>query len=286
MKFLETAFHLNTDSGTCTITYLDMEGDRDKLTLVSKMNHVSLETFKISAKMDSELLQDLKQFHAVDGEAMAIQAIERESFAQRQKKLSEVYHTQGDKTSEELLSRKKKIIRKIFPKVKFQEYVTNMASEGSENLVRSIMVKSNMIAARSRRGGGDFILCGRSTATLIQDHSSFVHNTDNFSLSDFQTISSIGVLNGRMQVYVDNNMKFSDSTIIVGRFTKANESGVYIVENKGSRELVETMLSESDKNIYLNERLAFKATDNAHLNFIKYEVSFTKKPLWKRILGI
>lgn len=286
MNFLETAFHLNTDSGTCTILYLDMEGDGDKFALVSKMNHVSLETFKISAKMDSGLLQDLKQFHAVDGETMAMQVIERESLAQRQKKLSEIYHTLGDKTSEELLSRKKKIIRKIFPKVKFQEYATNMAREGSANLVRSIMVRSNMIASRSRRGGGDFILCGRSTAALIQDHPSFEHNTDNFSLSDFQTISSIGVLNGRMQVYVDNNMKFSDNTIIVGRFTKASEPGVYIVENKGSRELVEAMLSGSDKNIYLNERLAFKATDNAHLNFIKYEVSFTKKPLWKRILGI
>lgn len=287
MKFLETALHLNIEGDTGTILYFDMVEEKNgDLRLDSKMKHLSLETYRISAKLDNSLLQDLKQFHSVDGEAMAMTVLDNESKLNRHKKLSGIYHMLGDMSNEDLLSRRRRIIRKIFPKVRFKEYVTNMEREGSDNLFRSIIVRSNMIATRSRRGGGDFILCGRSTATLIQDHPSFVPNTDGLSIIEHQMISSIGVLNRRIEVFVDNNMKFSDNTIIVGRSTKNSEPGVYIAENKNLRELVETVSQESDKKIYLNERLAFVATDNAKLNFIKYEVSFTKKPIWRKILGI
>jgi hypothetical protein len=36
----------------------------------------------------------------------------------------------------------------------------------------------------------------------------------------------------------------------------------------------------------LRERLAFVQTENASRNFMKFEVAFTKKPLWRRILFI
>jgi hypothetical protein len=290
MKFLETACNLNTDTTTNTILYLDLEDrENNEIKLSTQSEHITLQNFRIAAKFNTSVVQDLKQFHSVDGEAMVMNALESESLANKQKKLSELYHNLADMSDNEILSGWKKTIRGIFPKITFQDYIPITSRSASENLVRNIMVRSYMITSRSLKGSADFILCGRSTASLIQGHSSFVVDTNNISLSNPQEITSIGTLNGRIMVFVDNNMKFSDNTIIVGRYTKNNEAGVYIVENRGARSIIENSPSldhPSDKKIYLVEKLSFHATKNAHLNFVKYEVSFTKRPLWKRILGI
>jgi hypothetical protein len=77
--------------------------------------------------------------------------------------------------------------------------------------------------------------------------------------------------------------------VIIGRKTQENEPGVYILENKGAREIIETVMIEDNKIIKsksLHEKLAFVHTKNSSRNFIKFEVEFTKKPLWKKILSI
>ena len=289
MKFLETACNLNTETTNSTILYLDLEDrENNEIKLSTQNEHITLQNFRIAAKFNTSVVQDLNQFHSVDGEAMIMNALESESLANKQKKLSELYHKLGDMSGKELLSRWKKTIKRIFPKITFQDYIYISSREASENLFRKIMASSYRITSRSLSGSADFILCGRSTASLIQGHASFVIDTNDISLSNTQEITSIGTLNGRIMVFVDNNMKFSDNTVIVGRFTKNNEPGVYIVENKGARSIIENSPTsdQSDKKIYLVEKLAFHATKNAHLNFIKYEVSFTKRPIWKKILGI
>jgi hypothetical protein len=291
MNFLETAKHLETNSPTFTIPYLDHELKGEKeLELITKIKHVQLETYTIKSSINESAIEDLKVFHAVDGESMVKSVLESESLVQRQKKLSGLYKELGEISENELLSKWKKTIKKIFPSIKYKEYLTNPFKEGSDLLVRSIVMNSNLIAKRSRFSGADFILCGRAVATLIQDSPNFNYNDINtISLSNGNEINSIGNINGRISVFVDNNIAFSDNTILLGRITRDKENGVYIVEDTSAREIIETSSWEGSsmiKKILLIERLAFVSTEKSHRNFIKFDVDFTKKPLWRKILSI
>jgi hypothetical protein len=296
MDFLETAKNLETTHGHGIITYLDFNldpstSDKDypHLKLITKTKHIELQIYQVKSIIDEEAIADLKVFHAVDGEAMINSVLESESLMQRQKKLLDIYNILGEETADEILSGWKKFFKKIFPKVRYKSYLINDSIEGSKLLIYSIIRRSNLVAARSRRGPANFIVCNGQVGALIQDHPSFVYANNNESISLSDKIRSIGSISENIEVFINPFQRFTDNTIIVGRKTQEHEPGVYIVENKGSREIMETAMWEGNKMIKsksLRERLAFVDTENASRNFVKFEVEFKKKPLWKRMLFI
>jgi hypothetical protein len=291
MNFLKTAKNLDVKTPTFTIPYLEPEiKGENELKLVTKAKNVQLETYTIKSSINESAMEDLKMFHALDGESMVKSVLESESLIQRHKKLSGLYKELGGISENELLPKWQKTIKKIFPSIKYKKYLTNSFKEGSDLLVRSIMTNSHLIASRSRRGPADFVLCGRAVASLIQDSPSFHYNdTNTINLTNGNQINSIGNINDRISVFVDNNIAFSDNTIILGRITRDQEAGVYIVEDSSSKEIIETSNWEGFsmiKNILLIERLAFVSMEKSHRNFIKFEVSFSKKPLWRKILNL
>ena len=295
MDFLETAKNLETGHSHGTITYLDFNldpstSDKDypHLKLMTKTRHIELETYQVKSRIDEELIADLKVFHAVDGEAMVRSVLESESLIQRQKKLLDIYNILGEESSNEILTGWKKTIKKIFKKIRYNTYLINDSIEGSRLLIYSILSKSNLIAARSRRGPGNFIICNGQVGTLIQDHPSFVYLENKVYSNTSDKIRSIGII-GNIEVFINPFQRFTDNNIIIGRKTQEHEPGVYIVENKGSKEIMETAMWEESKMIKsksLREKLAFVDTENASRNFVKFEVEFTKKPLWRRMLFI
>ena len=296
MDFLETAKNLETTHGTGIITYLDYnldpstaDHDYPHLKLLTRTKHIELQTYQVKSKIDEEAIADLKLFHAVDGEAMVNSVLESESLVQRQKNLLNIYNTLGEETAGEILTGWEKTIKKIFTKIKYKSYLINDGIEGSKLLISSIISRSNLIAARSRRGPANFIICNGQVGSLIQDHPSFVYSNNNVSASLSDKIRSIGSIGGNIEVFINPFQRFTDNNIIIGRKTQEHEPGVYIVENKGSREIMETAMGEESKMIKtkcLREKLCFINTENAERNFVKFEVEFKKKPLWRRMLFI
>lgn len=296
MEFLETAKNLATTHGHSTITYLDFNldpntSDKDypHLKLMTKTKHIELETYQIKSRINEDVIADLKLFHAVDGEEMVRSVLESEALIQRHKRLLNIYSVLSDATEKEIMSGWKKTLKKIFPKIRYKTYLINDSIEGLRLLIHSILVRSNLIAARSRRGPGNFIICNGQVGTLIEDHQSFVgfENTVYSNTSD--KIRSIGIIGGNIEVFINPFQRFTDNNIIIGRKTQENEPGVYIVENKGSKEIMETAMLEESKMIKsksFREKLAFVDTENASRNFVKFEVEFTKKPLWRRMLFV
>lgn len=311
MNFLETACNLDTKNGTGTITYLDFTsypdtqenkanynrstglfpGEYETLQLSTFSKFVELQTFRVTSKMNSEMEKDLHYYHGIPSASdMMIPVLENEALSQRHKKLSEIYNELGGESQKEILnqSKWKRFLVKLFPNLKFPVYTINDSIEGSKIIVNSIIIRCNLIAARSRRGAGDFVICNGFTGALIQDHPAFVYNEGDLRLN---TLSSqnrfIGTIAGRISVFIDPNKGFQDNTIIIGRRTKETDPGVYIIENKESRKTEEMVDPVSfNKNITLTERLAFVKVGNSNKNFLKFEVSFTKKPLWRKILCI
>jgi hypothetical protein len=296
MDFLETAKNLETTHSHGTITYLDFNldpstSDKDypHLKLNTKTKHIELQTYQVKSRIDEDVIADLKLFHAVDGEGMVRSVLESESLIQRQKNLLNIYNILGEETAGEILTGWKKTIKKIFPKIRYKTYLINDSIEGSKLLIYSIISRSHLIAARSRRGPANFIICNGQVGSLIQDHPSFVYINNNIPVSLSDKIRSIGSIAGNIEVFINPFQRFTDNNIIIGRKTQEHEPGVYIVENKGSKEIMETAMWEESKMIKsksLREKLAFVDTENASRNFVKFEVEFTKKPLWRRMLFV
>lgn len=296
MDFLETAKNLETTHGNGLITYLDTyldpstsDHEYPNLKLLTKTKHVELQTYQVKSKIDEKLIADLKIFHAVDGEEMVRSVLESESLIQRQKKLLDIYNILGNESADEIITGWKKIIKKIFPKIRYKSYLINDGIDGSKLLIYNIINRSNLIAARSRRGPANFIVCNGQVGTLIQDHPSFVYSENTVYSNTSDKIKSIGSIGGNIEIFINPFQRFTDNNIIIGRKTQEHEPGVYIVENKGSRGIMETSMWEESKMVKsksLREKLAFVDTENASRNFVKFEVEFTKKPLWRRMLFI
>jgi hypothetical protein len=89
-----------------------------------------------------------------------------------------------------------------------------------------ILAAGNVVANRGRRGPASFVVCGPQIATAIQDISQFVAAPfDNKVSQNNGSLYPVGQLAG-MTVYVDQNMKWNDTKVLVGRKGGDNEPGI------------------------------------------------------------
>jgi hypothetical protein len=106
----------------------------------------------------------------------------------------------------------------------------NVANENLYTVQRRILSKvlaaGNVIAQRGRRGPANFVVTNLQLATAIQDNAQFTAapltnaiNQNNGSLYPVGTVAG-------MTVYVDPNMRFDDTRILIGRKGADEEPGL------------------------------------------------------------
>ena len=112
-------------------------------------------------------------------------------------------------------------------------YVTSYVGGGAETLgtiqrriYSKVLAASNLIAQRGRRGAGTYAVCSAAIATALQDCAGFVayplSNTINQTAG---SLYPVGAITG-VSIYVDPNLPWSDTRIVVGRKGKDNEPGL------------------------------------------------------------
>ena len=112
-------------------------------------------------------------------------------------------------------------------------YVTSYVGGGAETLgtiqrriMSKVLAASNLIAQRGRRGAGTYAVCSAAIATAIQDCAGFVayplSNTINQTAG---SLYPVGAISG-VSIYVDPNLPWSDTRVVVGRKGKDNEPGI------------------------------------------------------------
>jgi len=93
-------------------------------------------------------------------------------------------------------------------------------------LFSRILASANVVANRGRRGPANFIVTNANVASALQDISQFTFAPFTNTLTQNNgTLYPVGSLAG-MTVYVDQNMKFSDNRILVGRKGGDDEPGI------------------------------------------------------------
>ena len=107
------------------------------------------------------------------------------------------------------------------------------ASGGFENqstvqrrLYSRVLAAANVVANRGRRGPANFIVTNSQIASALQDISQFTFAPFTNTLTQNNgTLYPVGSLAG-MTVYVDQNMAFNDTRILVGRKGADDEPGI------------------------------------------------------------
>ena len=93
-------------------------------------------------------------------------------------------------------------------------------------LFSRILAGANVVANRGRRGPANFIVCNSQIASALQDISQFTFAPFTNSLTQNNgTLYPVGSIAG-MTVYVDQNMQYADTRILIGRKGGDDEPGL------------------------------------------------------------
>ena len=220
------------------------------MSLKAYTKFVEAETFQVSAAVTTEQIQDLNKQYGIDVLSMIENALVNEisqsinkhilsrSFALGWSNNSQYYKTSGV-TLNFTLDRSTLSTTaspEFINKIGFREAinVNGFADYGDfENLYtlqRRIMSKiitaGSIVMQRGRRGPANFIVTNLQIATALQDNAQFSFAPMNNTINQNNgSLYPTGTVAG-MTVYVDPNMSFNDTRILVGRKGADEEPGL------------------------------------------------------------
>ncbi len=232
------------DRGTGESTYYRVMG------LKAYTKFVEATTYQVAASITTEQIQDLNRQYGIDVVAMVENALVNEisqsinkhilgrAFALGWSNNYEFWTVMGETLNFSLLSTATTTSVTYTGKAAAglaidvnDFYLVN--STGFENLstvqrrvVSKILAAGNIIASRGRRGPANFVVTNAQVATALADVAQFTFapmaNTIN---QNNGSLYPIGTLAG-MTVYVDPNMEWTDTRVLVGRKGTDEEPGL------------------------------------------------------------
>jgi len=211
---------------------------------------VEADTFQVAASVTTEQIQDLNKQFGIDVISMIENALVNEvsqainkhilsrAFALGWSNHSEFLATEGQNLNLNLVIGGTASYTVPSYVGKSDTAVTiaatnGPASGGYENLstlqrrlFSRILAGANVVANRGRRGPANFIVTNANVASALQDVSQFTFAPFSNTLTQNNgTLYPVGSLAG-MTVYVDQNMKFNDNRVLIGRKGGDDEPGL------------------------------------------------------------
>jgi hypothetical protein len=199
---IATGYSGNATSATADAT-ATLEGEAGrKMSIQVLKQTVEAKTRKLSARWTFEAAQDAQSMHGLDVEAEIMQALAQEITAEIDQEiiasLSSLAGTAADTYDQSAVSGT-------------ATYV------GDEHAALAVLINknANLIAARTRRGAGNWAIVSPTMLTVLQSAttSAFARTTEGPFEAPTNT-KFVGTLNGTMRVYV--NQYAADDTILVG----------------------------------------------------------------------
>ena len=196
---------------------------------------VEAKTIKVKGAITREQIQDLKAY-GIDAIAQVEAELVNELTQHINRELLNEIYALGMQNYNEALAFEGINLNTYFtvdPAAKKDGYVTSYVGGGAETLgtiqrriMSKVLAASNLIAQRGRRGAGTYAVCSAAIATALQDCAGFVayplSNTINQTAG---SLYPVGAVSG-VSIYVDPNLPWSDTRVVVGRKGKDNEPGI------------------------------------------------------------
>ena len=198
---------------------------------------VEAKTIKVKGAITREQIQDLKAY-GIDAIAQVEAELVNELTQHINRELLNEIYALGMQNYKEALAFEGINLNTYFsinPDVndKKDGYIKSFVGGGAETLgtiqrriMSKVLAASNLIAQRGRRGAGTYAVCSAAIATALQDCAGFVayplSNTINQTAG---SLYPVGAITG-VSIYVDPNLPWSDTRLVVGRKGKDNEPGI------------------------------------------------------------
>lgn len=196
---------------------------------------VEAKTIKVKGAITREQIQDLKAY-GIDAMAQVEAELVNELTQHINREILNEIYALGMQNYNESLAFEGINLNTYFtvdPAAKKDGYVTSYVGGGAETLgtiqrriMSKVLAASNLIAQRGRRGAGTYAVCSAAIATALQDCAGFVayplSNTINQTAG---SLYPVGAVSG-VSIYVDPNLPWSDTRVVVGRKGKDNEPGL------------------------------------------------------------
>lgn len=241
--------------GTGENTYFNEMG------LQAYTKFVEAKTFQAAASVTTEQIQDLNKQYGIDVVSMVENALVNEvsqsinknilskAFALGWLNNYQMYNSEGvtlnvtldpsDTTASTSPAYLVPDSTTIFPNAttttmtvpKFSSFAGSLAANENmytvqRRILSKVLAAGNVIAQRGRRGPANFIVTNLQLATAIQDNAQFTVAPMTQSINQNNgSLYPVGTIAG-MTVYVDPNMSFSDTRILVGRKGADEEPGL------------------------------------------------------------
>ena len=200
----------STDKADATATLEGAAGKRLSIQILKQT--VEAKTRKLSARWTFEAAQDAQAQQGIDIEAEIMAALAQEITAE---------------IDQEILASLRSLAGDAETDVRFdQAGVSGTATfVGDEHAALAVMINrvANKIAARTRRGAGNYAVVSPFALTILQSAttSAFARTTEGTFEAPTNT-KMVGTLNGAMKVYVDAYA--SDATDVLVGFKGSSES--------------------------------------------------------------
>ena len=196
---------------------------------------VEAKTIKVKGAITREQIQDLKAY-GIDALAQVEAELVNELTQHINREILNEIYALGMQNYKEALAFEGINLNTYFtvtPDAKMDGYITSYVGGGAETLgtiqrriMSKVLAASNLIAQRGRRGAGTYAVCSAAIATALQDCAGFVayplSNTINQTAG---SLYPVGAVSG-VSIYVDPNLPWSDTRVVVGRKGKDNEPGL------------------------------------------------------------
>lgn len=186
---------------------------------------VEAKTYQAAAEVTTEQIQDLNKQFGIDVVSMVENALVNEVSQAINKNILGRAFTLGAQNATEFAATEGQSLNLD---------LTSLATVGTfENLQTfqrrifgRILAAGNVVSNRGRRGPANFVVTNAQVASAIQDISQFVAAPfANTATQNNGSLYPVGTLAG-MTVYVDQNMRWTDTRVLVGRKGADDEPGI------------------------------------------------------------
>lgn len=186
---------------------------------------VEAKTYQVAAQVTTEQIQDLNKQFGIDVVSMVENSLVNEVSQHINKHILVTAYGLGTTNAAEFAATEGQVLDlnlTALPTVGTYENLQTF----QRRIFSRILAAANVVANRGRRGPANFVVCNSQIATAIQDISQFQPAPfANTASQNNGALYPVGSLAG-MTVYVDQNMKWTDTRVLVGRKGADDEPGL------------------------------------------------------------
>ena len=251
----------------------------EQIIVECKSEDVKLEKQRIQSHIHKGILLNLNHL-GVDGQEVIKSQLLRELEQKKNIKLFNNYKVLGDQNFKTKLTKFQTFIQKWFKNYKFVFYIEN-----TNALIAKIYSFSNQIGKETRMGYADFIVTSGKILSLLKEDPSFVpFSVQRESGFGESTIYQVGTI-GNLKVFTSMYIPYSTNLVLLGQSSsKHNNAGTFVIEDH--MPFIKIIEFENEYEIILEYIFTIWNQPNAMNKYMAFEVSFNKKPLWKKLLNL